>query len=425
MLLFVLAVALSLLFSFVCSVSEATVLSVSHARIENLANRGSTAGMLLRRFRREPDRPIAAILTLNTIANSGGAAIATDQLGHAFPGASPALFAAAFVVAVLAFTEILPKTIGVVHANALAVPVAHLVHTMAILLTPVLFLTRQISRLIARPRPDGASSLDDIRVLATMGHSEGAFGPITATLIQNATRLRDTKARDVMVARDRIAFLSGNASTAANLNRVRDSGHSRFPFTPDGDLDHCSGVIMTKELLFSLRERVEPDWRQLLIPVLIVPETATLNHVLRRFQKEKRHLAIVVDEYGSTRGLLTLEDVLEEIVGDIEDESDTVETHVLEKPDGTLLCRGIAEVEGVFARLAIDGVTTDSRTLSGFLAERLGQVPVPGMHVDVGRWRFVVTKANNRRAERIRVLPVDVEPAAAEPTTDGGSGPAN
>lgn len=422
MLLFALAVALSLLFSFVCSLSEATLLSVSPARIEHLAASGSRTGLLLRRFRREPDRPIAAILVLNTIANSGGAAVATEQFAHAFPGVEPYWFAAAFVVSVLTLTEIVPKTIGVVHANALALPITRVVQVMVVTLTPVLFVTRRLSRLFARPAQAAhGTSLDDIRVLAALGLSEGAFGPITATLIQNATRLRDAKARDVMVARDRIAFLSGNASTEANLNRVRDSGHSRFPFTPDGDLDHCSGVILTKELLFALRERIEPDWRQLLIPVLIVPETATLNHVLRQFQKERRHLAIVVDEYGSTRGLLTLEDVLEEIVGDIEDESDTTETHVLEKPDGTFLCRGIAEAEAVFARLDLHGLTTDSRTLSGFLAERLGQVPIPGMHVDVGRWRFVVTKANNRRAERIRILPHEEEPAV-EPSTDGGDG---
>lgn len=416
MLLFVLAVGLSLLFSFVCSLSEATLLSVSHARIEHLAQSGSRAGHLLRRFRREPDRPIAAILVLNTVANSGGAALATDQFAHAFPGVSPAWFAAAFVVTVLTLTEIVPKTIGVVHANSLAVPIVLLVQVMVVALAPVLFLTRQISRLFARPARHGATSLDDIRVLAAMGMNEGSFGPITATLIHNATRLRETKARDVMVARDRIAFLSGRASTEANLARVRDSGHSRFPFTPDGDLDHIRGVIMTKELLFSLRERVEPDWQQLLIPLLIVPETATLNHVLRRFQREKRHLALVVDEYGSTQGLLTLEDVLEEIVGEIEDESDTDETHVLARPDGTLLCRGIAETAPVFERLELHDVATDSKTLSGFLAERLGQVPVPGAHVDVGPYRFVVTKANNRRAERIRIARRDDDdtPAAAD-----------
>jgi CBS domain containing-hemolysin-like protein len=424
MLLFVVAVALSLLFSFVCSLSEATLLSVSHARIEALAQAGSQAGRLLRRFRREPDRPIAAILVLNTVANSGGAAIATGQFAHAFPGASPELFAAAFVVAVLTLTEIVPKTIGVVHANGLAVPVAHVVHWMALALAPVLFFTRQLSRLVAKAPGQAGTSLDDIRVLTALGVSSGAFGTITATLIQNATRLRETKARDVMVPRDRIAFLSGTASTEANLRRVRDSGHSRFPFTPTGELDHVNGVILTKELLFSLRERTEPDWRQLSIPSLIVPATATLNHVLRRFQRAKRHLAIVVDEYGSTRGLLTLEDVLEEIVGEIEDESDTDESNVQERADGSLVCRGIAELAPIVLRLGIPPPDTASKTLSGFLAERLGTVPTPGAQLELGEWLLTVTKANNRRAERIRISRQTGGPAPAASAPPDAAGDA-
>ena len=416
MLLFVLAVSLSLFVSFVCSISEATLLSVGHARIESLANTGSRAGALLRRFRREPDRPIAAILVLNTVANSGGAALATDQFAGAFPGISPAWFAAAFVVTVLALTEIVPKTIGVVHANSLAVPVVHVVHGMTVMLTPVLFLTRQFSRLFSRKAVVHMTSLEEIRLMTTAGRSQGAFGAITAELIENATRLRDTKARDVMVPRDRVAFLSGSASTEANLNLIHRSGHSRFPYTPTGELDQVTGVILTKELLFSLRENVEPDWQELQVPLIVVPESATLNHVLRRFQREKRHMAIVVDEYGSTQGLITLEDVLEEIVGEIEDELDTEEKMIVERPDGSLLCRGLAESTKVFARLQLGAVDTESKTLSGFLAEQLGSVPAAGSHVDFRGFRFEVTKANNRRAERIRVTPLQAEAnSLAEP----------
>ena len=134
--------------------------------------------------------------------------------------------------------------------------------------------------------------------------------------------------------------------------------------------------------------------------------TATLNHVLRHFQREKRHMAIVVDEYGSTLGIITLEDVLEEIVGEIEDELDTEETHMLERPDGSLLCRGIAEARKVFARLGLEEVETYSQTLSGFLAEQLGNMPSAGMHVDFRGYRFTVTKANNKRAERVRINPM-------------------
>ncbi|HEX5052194.1 MAG TPA: hemolysin family protein [Planctomycetota bacterium] len=419
MLLFVLAVSLSLLCSFLCSISEATLLSVSQARVEALARGGSRAGALLRRFRQEPDRPIAAILVLNTIANSGGAALATEQFVATFH-ASPAWFAAAFVVTVLTLTEIVPKTIGVVHANSLAVPVALAVHGLAWTLTPVLVLTRKLSRLFTRRAVVHTTALEEIRVLTMAGFKQGAFGSITAELIENATRLRDTKAGDVMVPRDRVSYLSGNASTEANLGLIRRSGHSRFPYSPTGELDQVTGVILTKELLFSLRESVEPNWQELLVPLLVVPETALLNHVLRRFQREKRHMAIVVDEYGSTLGIITLEDVLEEIVGEIEDELDTEETLIVERPDGTLLCRGIAETDKVFAKLGLTDVDTESNTLSGFLAEQLGRVPDPGSVVVVRGVQFEVTKANNRRAERVRVTPVPRDAAtgtAAEAQT--------
>lgn len=406
MLLFSVAVALSLLFSFLCSLCEATLLSVSPARVEAMARAGNHAGLLLRRFRLEPDRPIAAILVLNTIANSGGAALATDQFAHAFPGLSPAWFAAAFVIAVLTLAEIVPKTIGVVHANRLAVPIAHMVQMMIVVLAPIVHLTQLWSRLFAGRPPAPGTSLDDIRVLTTVGMSQGAFGPITADLIQNATRLRETKARDVMVARDRVAYLSGNVSTEENLLRLRRSGHSRLPFTPDGELDHVTGVILAKELLFALRERAEPDWEELLVPLLIVPETATLNHVLRRFQRARRHLAIVVDEYGSTRGVITLEDVLEEIVGEIEDESDAEEANMVQRTDGSWLCRGTTEIAALFARLGVEAPATTSKTLSGFLAEQLGSVPSAGTVLEVSGFRFLVTKANNRRAERVQVAPI-------------------
>ncbi len=405
MLLFTVVVALSLLFSFVCSLCEATLLSVSHARIETLARAGSRAGLLLRRFRHEPDRPIAAILVLNTIANSGGAALATDQFTQAFPGVSPAWFAAAFVVTVLAITEIVPKTIGVLHGNALAVPVAHTVRVMVVALTPALLLTRRLSRMFAGKGHAHATSLEDIRVLTTVGMSQGAFGQITANLIHNATRLRETQARDVMVARDRIAYLSGRDSTEQNLQRLQRSGHSRLPFTPDGELDHVTGFVMAKELLFALRERPDPNWDDLLIPLLVMPETATLNHVLRRFQREKRHLAIVVDEYGSTRGIVTLEDVLEEIVGEIDDEhdaDDAVEEMIRANGDGFHVS-ALTPIAEFNARFGASLPDEDFDTLGGLVTASAGQVPAVGDNVEVDGFRFQVLEADDRRVHLLHL----------------------
>lgn len=405
MFLFVVAVTLSLLFSFVCSISEATLLSVGPARVEALAQTGSRLGKLLQNFRREPDRPIAAILIVNTISNSGGAAIATAQFGIAFPGVSEAWFAALFVVTVLAVTEIVPKTIGVVHADKLALPITGVVQVMSILVWPMLFLTRALARMFASADDGPSISLDEIRVMTTAGMSQGAFGSFTGELIHNASRLRDLTAKDVMVTRDRVTYLSGNCPPEDNLKRVRRTNHSRFPYTPTGELDDVKGVILTKDLMFSMleNENAAPDLESLLVELLIVPESATLNHVLRRFQFGKRHMAIVVDEYGSTEGIVTLEDVLEEIVGEIEDETDTDNTSILERPDGTLVCRGVAEIADVIKKLSIEGIETDRKTLSGFLSDQLGSVPAAGDRVDAAGFAFEVTKANNRRAERVRV----------------------
>lgn len=412
MLLFVVAVTLSLLFSFVCSISEATLLSVGPARVETLAQGGSRLGKLLQRFRKEPDRPIAAILIINTISNSGGAALATSLFPEAFPGISEAWFAAIFVVTVLAVTEIVPKTIGVVHADQLALPITGIVQVMSIAVWPMLFLTRGLARMFAR-RSDGPTiSLDEIRVMTTAGMMQGAFGSFTGELIHNASRLRELTAKDVMVSRDRVTYLSGNCPAEDNLKRVMRTNHSRFPYTPTGELDDVKGVILTKDLMFSLRDKPTPDWESLMVELLIVPESAMLNHVLRRFQVGKRHMAIVVDEYGSTQGIVTLEDVLEEIVGEIEDESDTDDTSILERPDGSLVCRGVAEIAEVFKLLAIVGVATDRKTLSGFLSEKLGSVPAAGDRIDQNGYAFEVTKANNRRAERVHVWKAPPQDAA-------------
>jgi magnesium and cobalt exporter, CNNM family len=406
MLLFVAAVTFALVASFVCSLSEATLLSVSPGKIEALVSQGRRAGHILRRFKQKPDAPIAAILVLNTVATTACAAVAGASFHDAFGGVADVWFVLVFTATILLFTEITPKTVGVVHSSQMAIPVAHIVEVMVIVLQPVLRLTRLVSRLVGSGSALHEHSLEEIRLLATAGHAHGAFGSLTAEIIANATRLRDQRVRDVMVPRNRVACVAGNRTPDEILDLMRRTGHSRFPYTPTGELDGAQGVVLTKELLFHLRTQAEPDWDQLLVPLLIVPETAKLNYVLRGFQKEKRHMALVVDEYGAVQGIVTLEDVLEEIVGEIEDELDDDENPFVTRPDGSVLCRGQAEARKVFMRLGLRDVDTQSQTVSGFLTERLGDVPWASAEVDYRGYRFTVTKANNRRAERVRITPI-------------------
>jgi putative hemolysin len=402
MLVFVLAIVTALLSSFVCSISEAVLLSVGHAQIEVLGK--SRAADLLRRYKREIDLPIAAILTLNTTAHTIGASVAGAYYGDVFDPKTLWVFSVLFTLAILLFSEIIPKTIGVASAGTLAVPVAYGVAGLVMVLKPLLRVTRAVARFLSPTSAQPVTSLEEIRLLAALGRTEGVVGTLAADMIEGVATLRELRARDVMVPRARVTYLSGQRTLAENLEVIRQTGHSRFPYTKSGDVDRVEGVILVKDLMFTLHEvGADLDVQELATKPLVVPSATTLERLLRMFQQERRHLALVVDEYGGTEGIVTLEDVLEEIVGEIEDESDRVDPSVTKRSDGSLVCRGWAEARTVLGGLGVDADDVEAVTIGGLLAELVGRVPRVG---DRAEWRgleLLVTQASPRRAERVEI----------------------
>lgn len=382
------------------------LLSVTHADIASLGD--TRASRLLRRFKKQIDSPIAAILILNTVANTVGAAVGGATYSDHFE-APFWVFTLTFTVSVLLFTEIVPKTIGVAQARRLSSPVAVGVQGLLLLLSPVVFMTRLVSGLLTRGRSVPVTSLEEIRLLAALGRTEGAVLPRVATIIEGATRLRHLRARDVMVPRTSVALLSGLRTLEENLQVVRSTGHSRFPYSAEGDLDKIAGIVLSKDLMFHLQDfSGEPQWERLCGEPLMISGATPLDRLLRMFQEERRHLAVVLDEYGGAQGVVTMEDVLEEIVGEIEDESDRVSAFISRRPDGLLICTGRAEARKVFDQL---GVSTEVESLSigGFVAEQVGRVPKAG---DKFTWEGIlvdVTHASPRRAERITLRKPPVE----------------
>lgn len=399
---FVLAVASALVFSFLCSLSEAVLLSIRHAQVEALAK--TRAGRILRRFKREVDVPIAAILVLNTVAHTAGASVAGASFADVWDEGSLWIFTSTFTVLVLLFTEIVPKTLGVALADKLAVPVAYGVRALVFLFWPVLLVTRALSRALRRGSEAPVTSLEEIRLLAALGRSEGVVRKSMATMIEGAIALRELKARDVMVPRGGMSYLSGNESVEQNLATVRLTGHSRFPYTPTGSPDDITGVVLTKDLLFAVNEEPSSvDWDSLITRAVVVPASMPLERLLQTFRESRRHMALVVDEYGGTQGLVTLEDVLEEIVGEIEDESDRVNPFITKRADGSLLCRGWAETRKVFEALDVEDLESDALTIGGFVAERVGRMPRIGDEVHHGPLELKVVQASARRAEAVEV----------------------
>ncbi len=419
MTLFVTAVAVVLIVSFLCSVFEAVLLSISPVHVEGLSRRRPRAGQLLAGFKRNIDTPIAAILITNTAAHTVGAAVAGASYSSVFDQGTLWIFTIVFTLAVLLLTEIIPKTLGVSYNRLLSEPVAYGIRTLTLVLRPLVFVSERISRALRPERAAPVTSVEEIRLLVAMGRSEGVVGIRTADMIVGATHLRQLTASDVMLPRQRVVYLSDAMSREEVLETSRRSGHSRFPFAPDNDLEKVSGIVIVKDLLYWLHDHPDGpvNWGELVREPVVVPEVMTLTALLRTFQDSRRHMAIVVDEYGSVEGIVTLEDVLEEIVGEIMDESDRLVEDMWPQPDGSLHVHGTVELRKVCSKLGLPWEPEDEvATVGGLVTELLGRMPVRGDVVEWNNSRLEVLTATERRPELISVSRL---PAAET----GGRGP--
>jgi len=406
MLLFATAVSVVLVVSFLCSIFESVLLSLTRSQIAVVGQKRPRSGRWLAGFKQNMDVPIAAILILNTAAHTIGAAVAGASYTNVFDAGTLWIFSLIFTLAVLLFTEIIPKTLGISHAPRLAVPVAHGIRWLTVLLRPLVILSEKISRSIRSDVKIPVTTTDELRLLASLGRSEGAVGDQTAEIIVGATQLHHLHARDVMLPREHVVFLSAAMDRQEALQVVRDSGHSRFPFSPTSYLADVAGVILAKDLLHWLltNDDADIDWEAIRYDALVVPESAPLPQLLHTYQDSHRHMAVVVDEYGSVEGVATMEDVLEEIVGDIRDESDLPADDFRKLPDGTLLVRGRVDLRKLSDRLAIAwDPDSEVSSIGGLVTERLERIPVAGDAMEWNGYRVEVLRADRRRARLLSV----------------------
>ncbi len=407
MLLFVTAVSVVLVVSFLCSIFESVLLSLTRPQIEVLKQKGRSAGRLLSRFKENMDVPIAAILILNTAAHTVGAAVAGASYQDVFDPSTLWLFSILFTIAVLFATEIIPKTLGVTYATRLATPVAHGIRWLTLLLKPLVILSEKISRSLRGDVKMPVTTSEEIRLLAVLGRSKGALGAETADMIVGAAQLDYLHAHDVMLPREEVQFLSGEMGRAEATALVQESGHSRFPFTPTRELKDVSGVVLAKELLYWLLQNDDEtiDWAALTKESLIVPPSVPLRQLMRTFQDSRRHMAIIIDEYGTVDGIATLEDVIEEIVGEIFDESD-LPTHELHKlADGSLIVRARVDLRKLSAKLDVAwDPAVEASTIGGLVTESLERIPVAGDTIEWRGYQVEVLRADERRATLLRIV---------------------
>ena len=312
--------------SFLCSLLEAGLLSLPRSHIAVLVDQGRPAGARLQKLKADIDRPLAAILTLNTFAHTLGAAGVGAQAAGIWGEAWIGLVGFAVTLLVLVISEIIPKTLGAVYAQRLAGFTAGTCTLLILLLYPAVAACNRLSRAISGQRASSPTiSRDEIRVVAGWAQREGTLDPTEARIIRNMIALREVAVSEVMTPRTVVGTL-GVGQTIGDVARQGPPRFSRLPVI-GASPDDVRGVVHRHDLFEALsRGEVERTVGELARPIHVVPLTARLPAVLNTFLERHEHLFLVVDEYGGHAGVITLEDIIETILGlEIVDETDDAE----------------------------------------------------------------------------------------------------
>ena len=318
-------VALALGVSFICSILEAVLLSATPAWVESMRQAGKPVGVRMARLKEDVDRPLAAILSLNTIAHTVGAAGAGAKAGEVFEHAGLGLISAVLTFLILVVSEIVPKTLGALHWRRLAAPVSWMLVPTIWLMLPLVLLSAGITRVLSRGRKRAGISRDEVRALAELGSRQGLFEQTESRVLRQLFRFGTRTVSEIMTPRTVVFALPETRTVGEALDATSGLPFSRIPLFGENH-DDVTGMVLKHEILLAgVRGQRDLELSRLRRDIQAVPKLMPLTTLFGRLLDNRDHLALVVDEFGGTAGVIALEDVIETVLGlEIVDEVDTV-----------------------------------------------------------------------------------------------------
>lgn len=413
----VIFIVLGLIFSALFSGSEVAFFSLSNQQdiLDEGQTKGSADELILRMLQR-PRRLLSTILIGNTFANiitSVLAAVLTGNIVAYFGFSTVLVYVVEIIVLtfmILILSEITPKVIAINDPLQSARRISRFIYVFYILLTPLskLIAESAISLEERLPKPDSKMTSEDIKTMAEVSEREGSILSEEREIIENVIEFGSTSVREIMTSRVNIVAVSMDNSLYEVLNLIREKGLSRMPLY-ENDLDTIIGIIYSKDVLPYINsdiERTTINWRTIARKALFIPATKKLDDLLRDFQQEKTHIAIVVDEYGGTEGLITLDDILEEIVGDISDEYDESEEQLYtEFKNGVYIFDAKIDLDDMEEILEVDITEEDDdfETLGGLVYHLTERIPNVGERVYYKNLELTIHSVQNNRVKKLRV----------------------
>ena len=406
MITLLLVVAVALAISFTCSILESVLLSVTPSFVGVLQQKRPATGRLLARMRDDIDEPLAAILTLNTIAHTIGAAVSGALALDLFGSRWMAAFSIVLTLAILVLSEILPKTIGATYWPQLAPGTAQFLRVLVVVLKPILVPLAWFNRLIA-PRREGAIlsvSRAEFKAMADIGRREGSLNDEEWQVLTNVINLKRSRVAEVMTPRTKMVAVPLDGGVAAAKSLILTQGHTRLPVYRES-LDDIVGIVLSRDV-WRGEDQGETDLRRIMREPRFVPWSKPVEALIRELRQEQVNLVIVVDEFGGTAGLATLEDLIEEIVGEIRDEHEIPAVEFQPMRNGEVRIEGAMPLREAGERLGLALPVDAYDTVGGFVFGELGRVPEPGDVVSVPGGRFRVARMDELRVASVEFVAV-------------------
>lgn len=404
--------SISLIIIIVCiimsayfSATETAFSSLNRIRIKNMAEKGNKKAALVMRLSENYDSLLSTILIGNNIVNIASASLATvlfvKLLGQE---AGPSVSTAVTTVIVLIFGEVSPKSIAKESPEKFAMFSAPLLNIFLVILTPFNFLFRQWKKLLSllfKTQDDRSITEEELLTIVEEAEQEGGIDEEEGTLIRSAIEFSEIEAMDILTPRIDLTAVPLDYSNEQIAKVFAETGFSRLPVYEDS-IDHIAGIIYQKDF-HNYVYHTEKNILSIIRPAVYITKTKRIGELLKELQKKKSHIAVVLDEFGGTIGIVTMEDILEELVGEIWDEHDEVIEEIQKISDEEYIVLGSANVEKLFELLDIDE-ELDVVTVSGWVMNEVGRIPEKEDKFEYQNLRVHVLEMDGKRVERIKVL---------------------
>jgi CBS domain containing-hemolysin-like protein len=403
------------LFLFLTSLTaaaETAFRSLDRTRLRSMVEKGVPGGQGVERLLEDAQRSMIALLILNGLGLMGAASVATVlSLRLIEQGWVGFLFLAGVALLLLVLAQVFPKSVAIHRPEETALLVVRPVGVLVTLLWPLVQLASLIARLSGRIMGQPVVPIDgtlmiseeELRRLVNAGHEEATIDEEEKEMIAGIFELGETLAREVMVPRIDMVAVEADTPLLEALEVIIRHGHSRIPVY-EGTIDHIIGILYAKDLLEYLRDgRTDVPLREIVREAYFIPESKHIDELLQEMQGKKVHIAIVVDEYGGTAGLVTIEDLLEEIVGEIQDEYDREEVFMERISEDEAIFNARMDLDDVNRIMSIELPTEQGDTLGGLIYSELGKIPEPGDRITVNGVTIEVLSVIGRRIGKVKV----------------------